>query len=72
MTSKQVTAKLTEDLKGLEARCPYCGARVECRYGEDGQLVWWVNVGEQCCHFRGMYQGFGTVVAHFQSGGNVQ
>lgn len=69
--NKQVIACLTKDLKGLEAKCPYCGAQVRCNY-ENDKLIWWINVGEPCPHFKGMYSGYGEVVAHFQKGGEVE
>ena len=64
--TKQVIAKLTKDLKGLEAICPFCKAKIRCNFDEQGYLVWWINVGQPCPHFKGIYQGFKESVAHFQ------
>ena len=67
MRSIQITAGLSKDLKGLEAICPFCGRKVRCEYADDDSLIWWLNKGEECRHFRGMYASAGvTVVAHFE------
>jgi len=66
-TSMQITTRLSGDLKALEAICPLCGRKVRCEYGDDDSLIWWLNKGEQCSHFRGMYAGAGVkVAAHFE------